>query len=112
MIRMSEQVASTSFDAQLDALGHVSRRRLLRSLANASADGELPLRFDRDAEDGLDRNALLSMRHVHLPKLEAHGFIDANPERHTVDKGPRFEEIRPLVELLDANRERLPPDWV
>jgi hypothetical protein len=108
---MSEEIASTSFDGHLDALGHVDRRRLLLELLDASTEGRLPVDIDRLA-DGTAEDLRVSMHHVHLPKLDDYGFVDANPDRYTVTTGPRFDEIRPLLELLDANRNRLPDDWL
>lgn len=52
------------------------------------------------------------MYHLHLPKLEGAGFIDATWERRSVTAGPRFGEIRPLLELLDNNRSKLPDGWI
>jgi len=103
--------AVTSFDTHLDALGHVDRRRLLLALLNAE-ETALPIELDRFEFETAGSNVPLSFHHNHLPKLEDLGFVDANPGQHCVTTGPRFEEIRPLLELLDTHRDRLPPDWV
>jgi len=108
---MSEEVTSASFDAHLDALGHADRRRLLLTLLDASAEGDLPVDVDRLA-NGTAEAFRVSMHHVHLPKLDDYGFADTNLDRYTVTPGPRFDEIRPLLELLDGNRDRLPDDWL
>lgn len=108
---MIEDVTSTSFDAHLDALGHVDRRRLLLALLHANAGGDLPVDVDRLA-NGTAEDLRVSMHHVHLPKLDDYGFVDADLDRYTVTTGPRFDEIRPLLELLDGNRDRLPDDWL
>lgn len=109
---MSKEVTSTSFDAHLDALGHVDRRRLLLALLNAETENDLPVEVGRMAGDTAEETHRLSMHHIHLPKLEATGFVDANSDSRSVTTGPRFDEIRPLLELLDANRSRLPAGWV
>lgn len=109
---MNEQISSPAFDSQLDALGHVARRRLLLALLNASSEDDGPVEFDELADYSGGKDLLLSMRHSHLPKLEDHGFVDTGPDRRSVRRGPRFDEIRPLIELLDANSDRLPDDWV
>jgi len=109
---MSGKVAATSFEACLEALAHVERRRLLLALLNGASDEDPPValyQLDSDAEDDTLK---LSMHHVHLPKLEASGFIDVDRQQHSVTRGPRFNEIRPLLELLDDNRERFPDSWV
>ena len=103
--------AVTSFDIHLDALRHVDRRRLLLALLNAE-ETALPIELDQLEYETADRDVLVSFHHSHLPKLEDLGFVDANPDQHSVTTGPRFEEIKPLLELLDTHRDRLPPDCV
>jgi len=109
---MSKQVTSTSLDSHLNALGHVDRRRLLLTLLHANTDGDRPVEIDQMEYDTAERSLELSMHHVHLPKLEDKGLVDADAETHSVRRGPRFGEIKPLLELLDANREQLPDGWV
>jgi len=103
--------AVTSFDTHLDTLGHVDRRRLLLALLNAE-EAALPIELDQLEYETADRDVLVSFHHSHLPKLEDLGFVDADPDHHAVTTGPRFEEIKPLLELLDTHRDRLPPDLV
>jgi len=109
---MSEEVLSASFDSHLDALGHVDRRRLLLALLDAKTAGGLPVEIDRLERDTATTPLRVSMHHVHLPKLDDYGIVDVNRDRYTVTPGPRFDEIRPLLELLDENRDRLPDDWL
>ena len=104
-------VAVTSFDIHLDALRHVDRRRLLLALLNAE-EAALPIELDQLRHESAESDALLSFHHSHLPKLEDLGFVDATPDQHLVTRGPRFEEIKPLLKHLDRHRDRLPPDWV
>jgi len=101
--------AVTSFDTQLDTLRHVDRRRLLLALLNAE-EAALPLDLDQLEYETADKDVLVSFHHNHLQKLEDLGFVDANLDRYSVTKGPRFEEIEPLLELLDTHRDRLPLD--
>ena len=63
------------------------------------------------AVDGADED-LLRVRHVHLPKLADHGFVEWDRDAHVVARGPRFDEIRPLLELLDGRRDDLPTPWL
>lgn len=106
---MNGNVRAVSLDSQLGVLGNVECRRLLVALLNANLD-EQPVDVRQIEHDG--RDPMLSMHHVHLPKLEALGFVESDRERHHVNRGPRFEEIRPLLELFDANRDQLPNDWL
>lgn len=56
---------------------------------------------------GADK-AHIRMYHVHLPKLAAHGFIKWERDAHTVTKGPRFDEVRPLLEGAADHPETSP----
>lgn len=106
---MSKELTSPSLDSQLAALGHIDRRRLLLALLDAEEANTLPVEID-GSEHGADGVPLqMSMHHVHLPKLADLGFVDA--DHGSVTTGPRFDRIRPLLELLETNRERLPDDW-
>ena len=103
--------AVTSFDIHLDALRHIDRRRLLLALLNAE-EAALPIELDQLEDETVESDVLLSLHHNHLSKLEDLGFVDATPDHHSVTKGPRFEEIEPLLELFETYQDRLPPDWV
>lgn len=105
--RMSEEVAAASFDECLDALGHVERRRVLLGLLHGGADAG-GVAFDRLDVAAAGGGLRPAMYHVHLPKLEQLGFVDADRDQEVVTRGVRFDGIRPLLELLDDNRERLP----
>ncbi|MFC4543574.1 transcriptional regulator [Halosolutus amylolyticus] len=54
----------------------------------------------------------LQKRHVHLPKLEDYGYIEWRPDEEVAVKGPRFDEIRLVLELLDDHRDELPDGWL
>ena len=102
--------AVTLFDTHLDALRHVDRRRLLLALLNAE-EAALPIELDQLEYETAESDVLLSFHHNHLPKLEDLGLVDVDPAQHSVTTGPRFEEIKPLLELTDTHRDQLPPDW-
>ncbi|AGN02065.1 hypothetical protein L593_10600 [Salinarchaeum sp. Harcht-Bsk1] len=55
--------------------------------------------------------ARIAIHHTHLPKLEADGYVEWNPEDETIVKGPNWEEIAPLVELLSENEDEFPMQW-
>lgn len=109
---MSEKVTETSSDGCLGAIGHVERRRLLLALLDGTSDGDRTVAFDQLDSDAATESLKPSMHHVHLPKLEVSGFIDTDRQQRSVTRGPRFDEIRPLLELLDDNRGGLPDGWV
>ncbi|RDI71921.1 DUF7344 domain-containing protein [Halopelagius longus] len=58
--------------------------------------------------DGGDKE-LLRTHHVHLPKLDGFDFIEWDREAHVVTKGPRFDDMRPLIEPLEDRGERVAP---
>ncbi|WP_227133749.1 transcriptional regulator [Halorubellus salinus] len=99
-------------DEMLDALSHIQRRKLLLALLvhNPQDDESVVIDADESVDEELTR--LVEMKHVHLPKLEEYGFISWNQDTNHVSKGPNFEEIRPLLELLADNEDELPEDWV
>jgi hypothetical protein len=100
------------FDEALDALSHVQRRKLLVALLDHNPQNDSPeLNLD-SAEHSDTVERLIEMEHVHLPKLVEYGFIEWDREANEVAKGPQFDEIRPLLELLTDHEEELPADWL
>lgn len=57
----------------------------------------------REVEDDLIEN--------HLPALEEAGYIEWDRESGTISKGPRFDEIEPVLELMRNGSDELPSDW-
>lgn len=106
--RADTPTGEIEFDDLLDALAHIQRRKLLVALLGHDPQDDESVVIDTDEE--LDR--LIQMTHVHLPKLEAYGFIDWNRETNEVSRGPQFEEIRPLLELLQSHEDDLPAEWL
>lgn len=104
---MTQRTVGASLDTVLDTLGDSYRRRVLVALLDhESRNGEAALR----PGDGPERR--IRMRHLHLPKLEAEGFVEWDRETNDVRRGRRFDEIRPLLELLSEHGDELPDDWI
>ena len=100
---MGDFVANAAFRA----LANDHRRRLLLALLEHNPQGEMTVPED-DPLDRVEADELRSeLYHIHLPMLEELGFIEWDHERHTVGKGPNFDEIRPLLELIDRHRDEL-----
>jgi len=99
-------------DEYFEALANTHRRRLLVALLdhNPQRDG---VHVPEDIHEG--EIALEALQeefyHSHLPRLEEAGFIGWNRDTHEVVKGPRFDEIRPLLELMQNHAAELPDDW-
>lgn len=102
---------SISFDDMLDMLRHIQRRKLLVALMDHNPQDDTPVVVDsNDDTDSLER--LVQMQHIHLPKLAEYEFIEWDRDTHEVSKGRNFEQIRPLLELLDNHQDELPSDWL
>ena len=114
-------------DETFEALANVRRRRLLVDLldhdpqsvpelstecrellgANESLLGEI---LARSGESTSENTTLVQLYHVHLPMLVEYGFIAWQRDVNVVTKGPNFEDLEPLLYLLDADRVD-PPGW-
>ena len=100
-------------DEYFEALANIYRRRLLVALLEHN-----PQRDNVDVPEDVHKgeNALevlqIEFQHSHLPRLEEAGFIRWNRDTHEVVKGPRFDEIRPLLELMQNHADELPDDWL
>jgi predicted transcriptional regulator len=103
---------TVSFDDMVDALADVQRRKLLVALLEHNPQDDTPVVIADSESDADAVERLVTMQHVHLPKLADYGFIEWNEETHEVTKGPKFDEIRPLLELLDDHEDELPADWL
>lgn len=109
---MEAESVDRSFDEMLDALADVQRRSLLVALLEHNPQDDAPVAIADSDEEGDSIERLVQMDHVHLPKLVDYGFIEWDERSHEVAKGPNFDEIRPLLELLEDHDEELPPGWL
>lgn len=103
---------TTPLSAQLDALSYRPQREMLVSLFYKNPQDDTPIDSDDLEFEGEALETLFDLRHYHLPKLESKGFIDYDREDHIITKGPNFEDIEPLVELIDNHLDELPDDWL
>jgi hypothetical protein len=99
------------FDAFLEVLSDSYRRELLLALTehNPQDDDEPdPLDIHRSASDGGDQFDIFM---YHLPKLEQLGVITWNRETDEISKGPDWDELAPLLELVNNHQDELPSEW-
>lgn len=95
-----------------DQLRDPIRRRILAKLLEEKPRDREEFRPIDLAEEGEDLPLLESvLHHNHLPKLSEAGFIDWNSEMNTFRRGPCFDEIAPLLRLMDEHEDELPEDW-
>lgn len=102
-----------TLDDALDVLANEYRRRVCVALVDRE-----PLCVDARAvaDDDIAVAELNRLRtqlvHVHLPKLDAIDVVRWDRTADEVRRGSDFEEIRPLLEVLRDNADRLPGDWL
>lgn len=99
-------------DQTFTALAHPIRRRILTAIADDNPRHQVEFETAEFGPDDADRETIeLELRHRHLPHLDEAGFVDWRRRTGEVTRGEAFEEIRPLLELMDDRREELPGDW-
>lgn len=99
-----------SLDLVLNALADRYRRKLLTELLNDNPQDINSFIASKVNGKNITAEQLkIRMAHIHLPKLEDAGFIEWNQDTHDAQRGSRFEEIYPLVELLNNHTDE-PPD--
>ncbi|WP_254530452.1 DUF7344 domain-containing protein [Natrinema gelatinilyticum] len=101
-----ERRSASMLDDAFDALASHHRRRVLVALLdhNPQSDRVHAEGAVKESHTRADRDHLqTAMHHKHLPKLEAYGFIRWDKNTHEVEKGPAFDHIRPLLEVLDSH---------
>ncbi len=82
----------------MEVLAKQQRRVILYRLKKADR-----LQLSR-GPDALD-SAAIELYHIHLPKLEAAGYIDWNQGTREVKKGPQYDEAETLLTLLENNAD-------
>lgn len=103
---------TATLDESLIALSHPHRRRILTLLYDQNPREEAEFSVDElaDDADALD-HLVLEIHHRHLPKLADAGFIDWDRDADVITRGPRFDKIAPLIELMVNHRDELPDGW-
>jgi hypothetical protein len=102
------------WDTVFTALSDPYRRELLVALlkANPQDDEDIdPLNTASDFEKETDI-LKIEMFHTHLPKLEEEGFIEWDREAGQIRKGPNWDEIAPLLQLIQDHHDELPAGWL
>lgn len=100
-------------DDLFEALSNPYRRQLLVALLEHNPQDD----YDRDpldlVSDDIEPDVLeLHLFHSHLPKLEEMDFITWDRETNEISKGPDWDEIKPLLTLIDSHQDELPDGWL
>lgn len=109
---MSEAIPTYSIDDVFEALADIHRRELLVSVLIQTQQADTVVFDAKPYGESFDEVSYTEMYHIHLPKLADCGFIEWNREELEITEGPNFDEIRPLLELLNGHEEELPHGWL
>jgi len=99
-------------DEAFDVLRSPYRRRLVMTLLDHNPEDDTAIPEGLTTTDEELEKMLIQMTHVHLPKLEDLGVVEWDREKNVVTRGPAFDELRPLLELIDRHRDELPDGWL
>lgn len=102
------------FNDLLTIVANDYRRSLLIALLEHDRGQETNVRLPDDvAISGPNYGAQVAeLRHCHLPMLADGDLIEWYREDNVVAKGPRFDDIEPLLELFHEHDEQLPDQWL
>lgn len=107
--------SSVSLSELFEILSHEHRRRVLVAVArhNPRDEDEIESKSAVNEHEDDETIELLKQQlyHVHLPKLDESGFVNWDRDAGHVTRGPRFEEIEPLLRLMRDHQDELPNDW-
>lgn len=112
MKKVPSDSQSMDLNSFLDLLASPYRRQLLMTLLEHNPEDEASIPESLASSDEELDGLIMEMTHVHLPKMEELGIIEWSRENNVVTKGPRFDELRPLLELIDKNQNELPEGWL
>jgi len=104
---ITDLLSTPGIDRTVNLLRERHRRQILLELSGGSGCHETDL-----VVRGGERSDLASdLQETHLPMLEAEGIIEWDRETGEISKGPNFEEVEPLLQLMQRHADDLPPDW-
>lgn len=105
--RIRRVLRDPKLDRILDSFAKRQRRLVLLTLRRSDDVHQSDLLVR--GSDGDD--AEIALVHTHLPKLEDAGYVEWDRETGTVSKGPQFDEVAPLIELIEDHADELPHGW-
>jgi len=102
----SRLLSEPDIDRQLKLLHKRERRLILQALLHREGVTDVSAVVEDDRTE-----TLLTYEHSHLPELASAGYIQWHRETGEVSRGPRFDDVAPLIELLEENAAELPVEW-
>ena len=103
---LGELLTRPGVNRVLDVCRDRYRRLILVELRQERTMQVCDLLFRNDPE-----TARLALEHEHLPKLAEAGYVEWDWETDEVTVGPAFEEVEPLLDLIERHADELPPGW-
>ncbi len=96
-----------------DCLADQDRRSILSRLHEVTSHDEDELSLAALTIDTEDIELFeIQLYHVHLPKLEAAGFVEWNHETDVIGRGSYFDVIVPFVTLADEYPNESTSGWL
>lgn len=98
-----------------EALVHPYRRRLLLAMLRADRHDVAypnPLEFSPVVQGDPGESRRTAMTHNHLPKLDDMGIVRWDRAAEELSKGPKWDDIEPLLRWMEENRDELPDGWL
>ncbi|AXR79715.1 hypothetical protein [Natrarchaeobaculum sulfurireducens] len=98
------------WDRVFDALSAEPRRQLVDALMDVPDDGwvQLPDAAVTPAIETSLETLHLELQHQHLPLLADGGYVEWERTPFSVTRGPRFDEVRIVLDGLYANATDIP----
>lgn len=101
-----------TLDELFDVLNHPYRRRILTLLDEHNPRREDEFSMDELSTEDDDLELFTTaLYHTHLPRLADAGFIEWDRDEDVIRRGPRFDEVAPLIALMRDHEDELPVGW-
>jgi len=104
-----ESINSRRWNRVFNALSVEPRRRLVASLLEHSSEDAVALPNGATPVSSVGVEELeVSLAHVHLPMLAESGYVRWEADPFQASRGPRFEEVAAVLEVLGSDTQTLP----
>lgn len=95
----------------LRTLANPYRRQLLIALSRENQQGESLDPLKSITGEPVTDDVETALAHNHIPMLEDHGYVTWDQDSNTIKRGPDWDEVATLIELLYDHRDDLPGNW-
>lgn len=102
-LERADRSVHAEIDQLLESLCDPTRRQVALALVEDES-----IRVEEFSSRASGDDPRIKLRHVHLPKLEAAGFVEWDADAGTVERGPNFPQIEPVIRLLNEYTMEFP----